>query len=263
MENNKYKVKYGIEYDLVFNRVVGENKDIAIELCNLYLEHIHIDNSDDVTISRGKMIESVKLKTANMDVILSVVNKFDINLEMQRTKPQYDMNKRLLVYLTYMIRKNMRKGNDYDLKECHILCFVGFNMFNDNKFIHTLYMQDDDIRIKEFSITVVQLTNQKYCDKLNLRDWNELLTTNDYTNLVGRCSIMDVTIDQILKANDNKELQEEIEAQEKSDMLEKLIRSEGFKQGKIEMAKSMLEKNFDINLISELTGLSVEEIKKL
>lgn len=74
---------------------------------------------------------------------------------------------------------------------------------------------------------------------------------------------MDVTIDQILKANDNKELQEEIEAQEKSDMLEKLIRSEGFKQGKIEIAKSMLEKNFDINLISELTGLSVEEIKKL
>lgn len=78
---------------------------------------------------------------------------------------------------------------------------------------------------------------------------------------------MDVTIDQILKANDNKELQEEIEAQEKSDMLEKLIRSEGFIQGinqrNIDIAKSMLEKNFDINLISELTGLSVEEIKKL
>ncbi len=82
---------------------------------------------------------------------------------------------------------------------------------------------------------------------------------------------MDVTIDQILKANDNKELQEEIEAQEKSDLLEKIIRSEGFKQGKQEgieqekiiIAKSILGKNLDIQLISELTGLSINEIKKL
>ena len=38
---------------------------------------------------------------------------------------------------------------------------------------------------------------------------------------------------------------------------------EGLKEGQISMAKAMKNKNMDINLISEITGLSVEEIHKL
>ncbi|CDF11412.1 putative uncharacterized protein [Mycoplasma sp. CAG:776] len=41
----------------------------------------------------------------------------------------------------------------------------------------------------------------------------------------------------------------------------------GIEQGKqernIEIAKNMLMKNMDINIISEITGLSVEEIEKI
>ena len=48
-------------------------------------------------------------------------------------------------------------------------------------------------------------------------------------------------------------------------------REEGLKEGiekgklaeQISMAKTMKSKNIDINLISEITGLSIEEIKKL
>ena len=52
-------------------------------------------------------------------------------------------------------------------------------------------------------------------------------------------------------------------------------RQEGIKEGKLEgikegeknkaisMAKSMKAKNMDINLISEITGLTIDEIKKL
>ena len=38
---------------------------------------------------------------------------------------------------------------------------------------------------------------------------------------------------------------------------------EGIKEGQISMAKSMKSKNMDINLISEITGLTIEEIEKL
>ena len=38
---------------------------------------------------------------------------------------------------------------------------------------------------------------------------------------------------------------------------------EGIKEGQISMAKSMKTKNLDINLISEITGLTIDEIKKL
>ena len=38
---------------------------------------------------------------------------------------------------------------------------------------------------------------------------------------------------------------------------------EGLKEGQISMAKTMKSKNMDINLISEITGLSIKEIRKL
>ena len=38
---------------------------------------------------------------------------------------------------------------------------------------------------------------------------------------------------------------------------------EGIRDEKYSMAKSMKAKNMDINLISEITGLTIEEIKKL
>ena len=44
-------------------------------------------------------------------------------------------------------------------------------------------------------------------------------------------------------------------------------REEGIKEGEknkaVSMAKSMKTKNLDINLISEITGLTIDEIKKL
>ena len=38
---------------------------------------------------------------------------------------------------------------------------------------------------------------------------------------------------------------------------------EGSKESKLEIAKAMLKKNMDINLIAEITNLPVEEIKTL
>ena len=40
-------------------------------------------------------------------------------------------------------------------------------------------------------------------------------------------------------------------------------RSIGYEEGKIEVAKSLLEQNIDINVIVKATGLSIEEIKDL
>jgi predicted transposase/invertase (TIGR01784 family) len=40
-------------------------------------------------------------------------------------------------------------------------------------------------------------------------------------------------------------------------------RKEGLKEGKIEMARKLKEKGFDIEVISETSGLSKEEIEKL
>ena len=51
-----------------------------------------------------------------------------------------------------------------------------------------------------------------------------------------------------------------------SEMMEKGLeagRAEGLAEGRNELVKKMLEKKIDINLISELTGLTKDEIEKL
>ena len=66
-----------------------------------------------------------------------------------------------------------------------------------------------------------------------------------------------------------------LEAYDKEWALKDLGRRDGYKEGldegislgieknKIEIVKNMLDKNLDINLITEITGLSIEEITKI
>ncbi len=50
---------------------------------------------------------------------------------------------------------------------------------------------------------------------------------------------------------------------ELADRIRKKAKEEGREEGKIDDAKKMKQKGMDVALISEITGLSVEEIEKL
>ncbi len=45
--------------------------------------------------------------------------------------------------------------------------------------------------------------------------------------------------------------------------IKEYAKNQGIEEGKIETAKNMLNKGMDVVLISECTGLSIEEIEKL
>ena len=129
---------------------------------------------------------------------------------------------------------------------------------------------------------IIELTKRKYCVKKKLKDWLELLTTDTPNKYYGGNSGMDKAIDKIYFLNQDQELRNKLwnerirerdrEAEKESikALKEKLVK-EGIEQGieqgkeqvKIEVAKSMLKENLEITLISKVTGLSVEQIKKL
>ena len=96
--------------------------------------------------------------------------------------------------------------------------------------------------------------------------------------LVKKNPIMKEVYDEYNKFADTKDLFENYAEYEKNyfDILalsEERIRGreegreegikEGIKETQISMARNMKNKNMDIKLISELTGLSIEEIEKL
>ena len=91
----------------------------------------------------------------------------------------------------------------------------------------------------------------------------------------GEDEFMDKFRDKVIKLNQDEEFVRFATDEEDMQMMlnsERTVgkdeglaqgRKEGRKEKCIEIAKSMLEKECDISLISEVTGLSIEEIEKL
>ena len=78
-------------------------------------------------------------------------------------------------------------------------------------------------------------------------------------------------MDKLNKLQNDKQIMTELEALEWEEWERNTIYSDGIKKGieqginqnTIEIIKSMLKKELDINLISEITNRSIEEINKI
>lgn len=73
--------------------------------------------------------------------------------------------------------------------------------------------------------------------------------------------------DKITKLNETETFQSAMTYEQDQKLIlnteKRISYNEGMEQKQIEIAKSMLNKNIEINLISELTGLTEEEINNL
>ena len=67
---------------------------------------------------------------------------------------------------------------------------------------------------------------------------------------------------KVKKLNQDQEILDVI-IENEDEIINNSLYEKGIEQNKIETAKKMLEEKLDINLISKITGLSKEEIKKL
>ena len=74
-------------------------------------------------------------------------------------------------------------------------------------------------------------------------------------------------MDEVKRLNEDPEFREFISAEEDNRKIEnsikKELREEGQEEEKLEIVKNMLSKNMDIKLISEITGLTEDQIKVL
>ena len=74
-------------------------------------------------------------------------------------------------------------------------------------------------------------------------------------------------MDEVKRVNEDPEFREFISAEEDNRKIEnsikKELREEGQEEEKIEIAKNMLSRKMDTKLISEITGLTEDEINSL
>ncbi|KLI32600.1 Rpn family recombination-promoting nuclease/putative transposase [Brachyspira intermedia] len=226
--------------------------------------------------------ETINDKQSIVDVRAVTKTGETVLIEIQRIGNQSFVY-RSLYYWSKAYVANLRNNEKYnDLKQVIVINILDFNLLKDINKEHSCYvikeLETNHILTNHLEMHFLEL--QKYLSSnSNLKDeldaWFYFLTSKEKMEdimeiLVKKNPIMKEVYDEYNKFVNTKDLFDNYAEYEKNyfDILalnEERIkgREEGIKETQISMAKNMKNKNMDLNLISELTNLSIEEIKKL
>lgn len=275
-----------LSYDLVFKGVFKSNLELLVELLNACLK-FEILKDDKIRILDSELPIATKNERKKMvDIIISINDKIFIDVEMNRSKFEYVME-RNFNYLDKISTITLEKGKN--LKD--------INNIQINLNVSPLEKDLEDVIVPYGIITKkIYPSNKKLISKSlelyrNLY-YNKNVKTKEiiwYAMLVARTfSELYELARQIL---DEKQVSKLMEAmidmsndgfilhnwqKDKMDALVKQNEMEGFKkegieqgieqgikQGVLQIAKKMLKENIDVQTISRLTDLTVEDILKL
>ena len=268
--------------DIVFKNTlcVEEHKDLLKWLLESCLD-IKIDNlilkdkelSKKTKYSKGRVV----------DLLIESDNKM-FNVEINNRPHDYN-NDRNLGYLANLYGKSIDKSNDYkkinsciqlnitsgkkdiELKSKYLLVDTlneSKNIWTDNFIIYEinvdllkkLYYNKDIKSINKYKPVIMLTLNKEELEEFSLGDErimeykdkvNELNNDDDFVTFISREEDQEKTENALRTIISEKN--EELKTQKT-----KL---------NIEHARKMKEKNIDLNTISEITGLTIEEIEKL
>ncbi|MBB5441324.1 hypothetical protein HDC92_005032 [Pedobacter sp. AK017] len=232
--------------DFSFKRLFAteESKPILIGLLN----HLFKGRKYITEIEYGKNEfpgEIAQEGGAVFDVYCTDVNGSKFIIEVQRGNQEY-FKERALFYVSRAISeqapKGDRKGWAYKLTEVYLLAFLeDFNLPDSPK---SEYVQDICLANRHTGII--------FYDK----EFDQLFTLANYASLTPE--ERDMYNSSLKRKWDNKNV---------LDYAAKKGLEQGLQQGEhkkaVEVAKTLLTKNIDLNIISEATGLSQEEIQSL
>jgi len=269
--------------DYGFKRLFGEepNKDLLLDFLNELLKK-----------EQGKIIELQYLKNENLTTTeLNRKAVFDLYctnekgerfiVEIQKTKQKF-FKDRTVYYSTFPIREQAVLGSDwnFELKKVYTIAILDFIFDEDKneteKFRYDVKLMDiDSKKVFYDKLTFIYLEMPKFnkkAEELETRfdKWLFVLKNLNKLNRIPDKLREDIFLKLFQTAEIAKFTQNEYQEYEDSlkyyrDLKNSLdtAKEEGKIEGKIEIAKEMLNKGFDINIITELTGLSKEEIAKL
>ena len=279
--------------DYIFKRIFGYvgNENITKNL----LESILKIKINSVSLDGNTILEKdlASDKIGILDVKAILENKIPCDIEIQ-VVPFDNITKRLLFYWSKLYLKTINSGDSYDnLQKAIVILIADFdfkkidNLKNINDY-HTKWQITADSSTKHiltdaFEIHTISL---KLVEKLFKKSYNEdskdlirwlkfikepsLLEERDMENI--NIKEAKEQLDELKKSKYEQEL---AEYRMKEIRDKKAIESYGFNTGKeegrkegkkekqIEIAKKMLKENMDIKLISKLTSLTENEIRKL
>ena len=185
---------------------------------------------------------------------------------------QNNIEKRVLFYLSKMYSQSINKGQNYnEINRCISILFTDFNIKN-LKNIHK-YITKWNLREEKYMSIILTNSIEIYIIELpKVEMYTENAQLDAWVKFISNSGDIDMSkVEEPIKGA--KEVLEQISTDEREKYLAHLrlkyildqrnVEATGMERKAIEIAKKLLNKNIDISIIVEVTGLTKEEIEKL
>ena len=261
------------------------------DLLKALLEFILKIKIDKLEVKKTELLSgNVNVKDKRVDAIVHTGNK-KIEIEINSQYEKY-LNPRNMAYICNTYQSHTLVGKEYnqqtDIVQVNLTWGLGKN--NDEMKIYKIMNEKGELYVKNFIIYEI---NMDYYDKIWYSKNEEEIKKNQYMIMLDldkkelknmpKDKIVDKYITNVTIVNDDPEFQKYMSEEEDKRKIQNSLLSEakeeGISQGytsgindgiskgenkkSIEIAKNMLNKNMSIEDISDITGLSIEEINKL
>ena len=283
--------------DFIFKKLFGEKDDeiILLSFLNAILSKTYTEPLTEIIIIENKELtkEMIEDKTGRIDVRAKTQNGEQINIEVQLTD-QNNMDKRTLFYWGKLFLEGIKQGEDYtNLKKVITINLVDFNYLKTKDYHSSFHLWEDsekDYLLSDImEIHFIELPKFRKNKLENIKEGNKEL--NRWLSFLQQ-DISKERLEEIIKMDPAiKMAEEKLEklshdpdtialyraredsAHERANLISTGIRKgieEGIQQGiqqgiyqrNIELAINLLD-ILDDETISQKTGLSVEEVRKL
>ena len=285
MNSDKF---YTCKSDRAFKEVFLKKNDS--EPLQALLELILEIKIDYLEIKKTELLSgNVNIKDKRVDAVVYAGNK-KIDIEINSQDKDY-VKPRNTAYICNMYQSHTLVGELYDEKTDIVLVNLtwGLGSKESKKTKYMIMSEDGKQYVKNFIIYEI---NMDYFDKLWYSKNEEEIKKNMYLIMLNldkkeleampkdkRDKIVDKYITNVTIVNDNPEFQKYMSEEEDKRKIQNSLISEaknegytsgvndGISQGiseeKVNIAKNMLKKNMSMEDISDITGLSIEEIKNI
>lgn len=268
--------------DYGFKKLFGEelNKDLLLDFLNELLKEEQ-GQIKDLTYLKTEHLGATDVdRKAIFDLYCENEKGEKFIVELQKTKQNF-FKDRTIYYSTFPIREQAKRADwDYELKAVYTIAILDFVFDSDkgepDKYRYDVKLKDIDTnKLFYDKLTFIYLEMPKFnksAEELEtrfdkwlyvLRNLNKLDRVPDklreriFDKLFETAEIAKFTPDQVRSYEDSLKYYRDL----KNSM--DTAREEGKIEGKIEIASKAMKKGLSIKDITELTGLSEDEIKRL
>ena len=282
--------------DLFARYLLGKNgnEDLLENLVNATLSDFNFEEVKDLEIiDPFNLSENIDLKESIIDVKAKTKDNKTVIIEFQLCGNMNFLD-RIFYYISKNIVNELHEGKDYqEVQKIISINLLDFNLnFGDEgkphrcfKLIDTEdqnisldYIQMHLIEVQRF-IDILEKSTIEELKKNKLLTWMKFFTSNNLelveNELKEANPIMTKAIEEYKRFTSDDKLMRAYAARDAFLVGQKMMlsreREEGIKEGKLEgikernysIAKNLKKAGSDIKFISEITGLTIDEIKKL